>query len=437
MRALIFELAGAIGVGAIDIAGRPLLVRQLQWLRERGIEDVVVEVALGGNASERAVLLLGSDPLTSRCTVIPTRCAIGLSALARRAGLADDEPFLALAADILVQGPLTLSDEACVYGLSAPPFAALNAGVLLPVRTRTTEPAAVRSAQESWAVRINDLAAAHQVSCAALSGQAPDLLVHAAEVKPGIWYARGARVAEEATLLAPVLIGKDARVLGTARVGPNVVVGSDAVLERAVVLSDAVIAAGTLVGEGLRVRQAQVDARGITSFSDQAHTQVDDSLQLASATYRGPLITSRLLALLLGLVLLVPWIVGFSARALLNRRVVRKVRWRGRDLHVGTIGLDPLDLVPALFDVLLGRRDLVGVAAIQALELEGGRSDGPLRGGALDISTALAPRSSTSTLLWMWRWYLENKTAKLDRALWFAARTRRRAGAPSEKKRSD
>ncbi|MDB4987819.1 MAG: Mannose-phosphate guanylyltransferase [Myxococcaceae bacterium] len=435
MRALIFEQAGAIGVGAFDLAGRPLLVRQLQWLRDQGIEDVVVEVAIGSAAAERGALLLGTDPLTARCVVIPTRCAIGVQALAARVGLADDELFLALPADILVQAPLELPSEPALFGLPLPSSVA-QPPVQLAFQTRVRAPLELTELHEGWAVRIGDLALAHATSCAVLTGSARGILVHAAEIKPGVWLARGARVSEDATLLGPVLIGPDARVLGSARVGPNVLVGRQSVIERDAVLSDAVVARGTLVGEGMRVRQAQVDARGITSFADLTRTAVDDPLQLASAAQRGPLLTSRLVALLLGLLLLLPWTLGFSLTALSSRRIVRKVSWRGRDLHVGTIGLALLDLVPALYDVVLGRRDLVGVASVRALELEGGRGDGPVRGGALDVSSALAPSASTSTLLWMWRWYLENKTAKLDRKLWWRQRIARSARSTAEKKSS-
>jgi hypothetical protein len=76
------------------------------------------------------------------------------------------------------------------------------------------------------------------------------------------------------------------------------------------------------------------------------------------------------------------------------------------------------------------------VAAPKALELEGARGHGPLRGGALDISWALSPRTSTSTLLWMWRWYLENKTARLDRQLFLEQQTSIGAALREQKKRA-
>ncbi|MEY4514963.1 MAG: hypothetical protein RLZZ450_7085, partial [Pseudomonadota bacterium] len=279
MRALIYELAGAIGAGALDVAGRPLIIRQLQWLRDRGIEDVVVEIASGAQAVERGALLLGTDPLTLRCLVIPTRCAIGPLGLAERAGLDDDELFLSLPANMVVHADLVLPEQATAYSFGPPAFAVQASPAIVAVRSRVHE--AERSTEHAagWALRVADPAAAHTLSCAILSGQATGFIVHAAEVRTGIWLARGARVAEDATLLPPTLIGAYARVFAKARVGPNVIVGDAAVIEREAVLSEVTVAPGTLVGEASRVRQARIDPRGITSLADHARTELDDPLQ--------------------------------------------------------------------------------------------------------------------------------------------------------------
>jgi anti-anti-sigma regulatory factor len=432
-RALIYELPGAIGAGALDIAGEPLIVRQLQWLRDHGVEDVVVEVTTGNAAARRAALLLGDDPLAARCTVVPTRSALGPLALAERSGLEEGALFLALPADTLVNGPLALGEQPATLRYRPPPFAPQAAARTLQLRSRSRAAPDDELEQEGWALALHDLGAAHALSCAALSGQVTDILVHAAETRPGIWLARGARVSEEAQLEPPVLVGRNARVLGDARLGPNVVVGADAVIERGAVLVEASVRANTLVGEGARVRNAQVDARGIVSFAEQQRTEVDDPLQLTHAIDRSAPLSVRALSLVSLSLLVLPWLLGFSVTALRGRRVVRRIPWRGRELHVGTIGLALLDLVPPLYDVLCGRRDLLGVASAHALEVEGVRLDGPARAGALDVSDALAPSASTSTLLWMWRWYLLNKSFGLDRRLlWPALRsslkTRKNAG---------
>ena len=430
MKALIYERAECVGVGLLDVAGRPLLVRQLQWLRSLGIEEVVVELAVGAGSAERATLLLGTDPLSTGCLVLPTRAALGASALSARAGLLDDELFLALPADTLVSGPLALPGQCTRYAVAAPAFAAQLPAIEIAIASRSAQASEPTAALEGWALRIGAPTSAHALSCAVLAGQVAGVVVHAAELRPGIWLARGARVSEDATLLPPVLIGPEARVFARARVGPNVVLGKGALIERDVVLSETVVAPDTLIGEGMRVRQAQVDERGITSLPEHTRTDVRDSLQLASTRGSGPLFTSRLAALLLALVLLAPWTLCWAIAGLSRKRVVQRLSWHGRALHVGTLGLGVLDLLPALLDVMSGRRDLVGVALPAPLALEGARSEGLLRAGAIDISRALAPAASTSTLLWMWRWYLQNKSASLDWQLWL----RQRVGLGAKKK---
>jgi anti-anti-sigma regulatory factor len=414
-RALIYELSGAIGAGAFDVAGEPLIVRQLQWLRDHGIEDVVVEVTIGHAAAQRAALLLGDHPLAHRCTVVPTRSALGALGLAERVGV--EGLFLALPADMLVSGAIAIGELPATLRYPAPPFAPQAATRTLLIRSRERAAPDEESEQQGWALALHDPGAAHALSCAVLSGQVTDILVHAAETRPGVWLARGARVAEEATLTPPVLIGRNARVFGDARLGPNVIVGADAVVERGAELVEASVRPDTLVGEGARVRNAQVDARGVVSFAEQARTEVDDPLQLTSAIDRSAPLSVRLVALLALCLLGLPWLFGFSLTAARGKRVVRVIPWRGRRLHVGTIGVGLLDLVPALYDVLRGQRDLLGVASTRALEIEGVRLEGPARAGALDVSQALAPAASTSTLLWMWRWYLLNKSLRLDRRL--------------------
>ncbi|MET0284740.1 MAG: hypothetical protein ABW352_09730, partial [Polyangiales bacterium] len=360
---------------------------------------------------------------------VPTRSALGALGLAERVGIEDGALFLALPADTLVNGPLELGDRPATLRYPAPGFAPQAPTRPLQLRSRLEAAPDEETPREGWSLALHDLGAAHALSCAVLGGEVTDILVHAAQTRAGVWLARGARVAEEAQLEPPVLIGRNARVFGDARLGPNVIVGADAVVERGAELVEASVRADTLVGEGARVRHAQVDATGVVSFAEQVRTEVDDPLQLTHAIARSAPWSVRGLALA-GLCLLgAPWLVGFSATAARGKRVVRAIPWRGQRLHVGTIGVGLLDLVPALYDVLRGQRDLLGVASARALEVEGTRLDGPARAGALDVSDALAPSASTSTLLWMWRWYLSNKSFELDRRLlWPALRSALRGG---------
>ena len=67
-----------------------------------------------------------------------------------------------------------------------------------------------------WGTRITNELSAHELGCAALIGNASGIMIHASEIKPGIWTARGARIAEDAVVHAPLLLGKEAASMAGA-----------------------------------------------------------------------------------------------------------------------------------------------------------------------------------------------------------------------------
>lgn len=418
-RALIWELPGCVGVGALDVAGRPLVIRQLQFLRDVGIEDVVIEIAEGPEAAERAALLLGPDPLCVGVRVIPSAAPLGLEELARRAGVPADELFLSLPADLALHASLDLQvKEPTTFEIACPPGVHENS-VRVDVRTRRDSPEEPPVHKVSgWGARIRHHESAHALACAVLLEHAPGVVVHAAQVRPGVWLARGARVAHDAQLVPPVLIGSEARVFSRAQVGPRAIVGQASVVEREAVITESSIAKGTIVGEGTRIHGAHADPHGMISFSDLSYVPVRDALVLASREPPATAWSSRALALVLCLLLVLPWLVGTSVRRALGRPSVRALKTRWGDLHVGQSGMSLVDLFPSLLDVLLGRRDLVGINVPEALEKACTQDHEYLRPGAFDLSRALAPGASTATLMRMWRWYRAHKSHALDRALW-------------------
>jgi NDP-sugar pyrophosphorylase family protein len=419
MHALIYERQDHVGVGALDIAGRPLLQRQLQSLRDLGIEDVVVEVCEGPQVGERAALLLSSDPLTSRVIVIPSAAPLGIGELARRAGLAASTMFVAVAADTLFHAEIDASRAVCArYELSTPPS-------LEPARAELTiESLAQRAPTQSqtlagWGARVHDAGSAHQLGCAVLSGDASGIMVHGAELKPGVWAARGARIADDALVLPPALIGADAVIFGRARVGPRAIIGDGAVIERDALVSDAIITPHTIVGESANLKNVRADAYGTTAFADGARSDVNDSLVLAPRTARSSSALARTAALLCIVTLCVPWLLIALLRRITGKSSIKELRTPAGALHMGAIGLRWLDVVPSFYDVIIGKRDLIGINDARALEIAFTRSaHWTLRAGALDISQKLAPGASPSTLLRMWRWYSLHKSARLDRSLW-------------------
>ena len=167
------------------------------------------------------------------------------------------------------------------------------------------------------------------------------------------------------------------------------------------------------------VRQVRADAFGTTSLLDGARNDVGDSYVLCARDAAGTAGLSRLFAALLALVLVVPWTLLALVRLTLGKRSVEVVESPRGKLRFGEMRVRWLDLFPGLVDVIIGRRDLVGVNDRRALEVALTRpATRGLRTGAIDISAKLAPGASTSTLLRMWRWYAAHKKYALDKRLW-------------------
>lgn len=419
MCALIHEVEAHPGVGALDIAGRPLLLRQLQFLRDVGVEDVFVEVAEGPHALERAQVLLSSDPLTARVQVLPSARALGPAELARRAGFSENELFLSVPATLMLHAKLDLQVQAPTrYLLSAPLSThASSTAVDLSSRLPSASEATTMEA-DGWGFHVQHPDHAHTLACAALEGHAPGIIVHGAEIKPGIWYARGARVSSDAQLTGPVLIGPDCRVFAGAKIGPRTVLGQAVIVEREAAVTESSVAPHTIVGEAARIRGVHADAQGIVNFRDGSRSSVSDNLVLATRTQVGTALASRMFALLLLVLLATPWLIGLAIQKALKRPAVRSLETRRGHLHIGESGFGVVDLLPALFDVVMGRRDLVGINDRRALEVASRQPGEPWRAGAIDLSPAMAPGASTQTLLRMWRWYRAHKNAALDRSLW-------------------
>ncbi|MFQ5664258.1 MAG: CDP-alcohol phosphatidyltransferase family protein [Terriglobia bacterium] len=94
----------------VGLLGLTLLERNLQTLKEAGIEEVLLVVGYQGQAVEEAVEPLRDDGLTVRCLANPHwRNGNGLSLMQARAAVRDEPRFLVLMADHLFD-PGTLRD---------------------------------------------------------------------------------------------------------------------------------------------------------------------------------------------------------------------------------------------------------------------------------------------------------------------------------------
>ncbi len=420
VRALIHEVEGYCGAGWIDIAGRPLLIRQFQWLRALGIEEIVVELCAGPDDSARGAWLLGDDPLISRVTVIPTGAPVGSNGLAQRAGLPADQRVLHVPAHALLGGTLSLDFTRPTRLTLKPPAEVLGPVATLEMRTLADVALIEETTNDAWGMSIEDLGQALDAGSAVMSGHAPGVMMHGLEQEPGLWLARGASIALGARVEAPVFLGVGAMVLDGAHVGPRAVILDGAVIERGASVSEATVAADTLVGEGTRVRRALATPHAFVSFEDATRTSIIDALVLTS---RVPTTNwrARTAALVFMILLGLPWLACAAVFRLRSRKVQRTVRARGGVVwHVGTLGLGALDLLPPLLDVLLGTRDLVGVGLESVLVLAARRPHPSAlpRAGAIDLTARLTAGATPNTALRVWRWYERRKTNALDRSLW-------------------
>jgi hypothetical protein len=275
MRAVIHQVNGRQGIGAFPVAGRPLVVRQVQWLRAIGCDRIALEID-SDPRTESVVSWLDEDGLGLFVDVVLTRSPVGGREVARRAGIRNGTPFLAVPADVLGSGDLssllTHADGPGVDAWLVPPPRlehAEQARVTLYGRT-TGRRGVVRGV--GWGARISTFRHAHELGLAALEHRLPvdvggGLVIHAAEVRPGVWIGRGADVADDAELIAPVLIGAGATIGPGTTIGPGAVVGDRAIVEAGALVEHAHISADATVRDSCAVRDAQLTGRGLRALT--------------------------------------------------------------------------------------------------------------------------------------------------------------------------
>jgi hypothetical protein len=275
----VIESPAEPSVALLPIAGRPLLLRQMQWLRACGFDRVAVEV-VAGRAAEEITACLRGDALGWDAAVVEHPTRSDPLDVARRAGFAEGVPILAIPGDVIGAGDLAQAYarvSSCVadhpsskrgempIALRRPPFFLAAAPASLQMLDVPSEARHRGLSIEGWGARITCASDAIALGAAALEKDhdADNLLLHASETSPGVWVGRGARIQDGAQVRPPVLIGAGAMVRAGATVGPRTFVGERAVIERGAVLSDAIVADDTIVGERFTARGAWIVPAGV------------------------------------------------------------------------------------------------------------------------------------------------------------------------------
>lgn len=238
MDALIHLVPGAHHAALFDVAGKPLVIRQIQWLRAAGFEHIAVELpadSLGVAVSAA----LDAEPLG------PGVIRLLTSGLEARQIVADPASGLSprvllLPADVLgdgdlVQGLLKASSDSIEMYFDPPSKKLERLGGASALFIGPEPGASRRVRGPGWGAHIRDDDGAFLLSLAILDGAVPGhnssawpVQVHASKISSGVWVARGAEVHDTAHLVRPVFIGAGAVVNRDAVVGPGVMVGNEA-----------------------------------------------------------------------------------------------------------------------------------------------------------------------------------------------------------------
>lgn len=425
MRAVIHQVAGRQGVSALPIAGRPLIVRQVQWLRAIGCERIALEID-SHPSTERIVDWLAADGCGLFVDVVLTPRPMGAREVARRAGVPNGDPFFAVPADVLGAGDFsTLAVHGEAAGveieLEAPAGDRRMAGgrITLYGRISGARPT-VRGA--GWGARITTFRDAHELGLSALSGALGgagsvfDIPIHAAEVRPGVWIARGADVSDAAELVAPVLVGSGVYVAAGARVGPRAVIGDRAVIEADAVVEDGYVAEGLVVEDARVLRDTNLTEGGVRALTIPPCTSLVPGAGTVDAAR--PSMPERALAAF-ALICVAP--VAGAARVVMGPRA------------------SAFALGARLVAVVAGRMRLFGVGARLGGTLGASpallRDAGAAPRGAIDVEPALSESDADDLdRLRARAWYASAKSFRLDVSLARRAAFVRRRAAESEER---
>jgi hypothetical protein len=412
MHAVIHQIAGAELASLLPVAGRPLLVRQIQWLRAIGCERVTVEVDARSVAGRVMEWVEESDGIALFVDVVLTAAPAGAREVARRAGITG--PFIAVPCDVLGSADLApmfpfAADGGAVARLSPPDGMTEVCGGEVALFGKTRAPAA-EVAVSGWGVRIASLADALAFGSALLSSatlwaEEDDTSfvppIHAAERSPGVFVGRGAYISPDAEIVGPAWIGPHAYIAAGARIGPDAFVADHAMVDEGAVVEHAMIFPRVTVARGDRaLDEARTSAGSLCLRSSPERASADCLFPRAPAT--APSWASRAVAMACVL-WLAPWVALFFLAG---------GAWSS--------------MFRALVEVVRGKRTLVGVgsSAPHTSHASPGLLESAARApaGVIDIERELVPSAAdVATILRARAWYATSKSPAVDRMLVRAA----------------
>lgn len=333
MDAVIFCKRGR-STSSWDIAGAPMLVRQLEWLRRLGCARIAVEIDPSHNAWKALFDALDEHPIGAGVERVISAEPLGPAGVAARAGFGE-APYIAISTAVLGDCSLdALVELGPGHKGMLRPMAGLEgcvgADVLL---LDDAHPAVVAAVDvDGWGVVIRDRADANALGAKALARELPSIVVHAHERSPGVWVARGAVLSDEATLRAPLFIGASAIVNDGATIGPDAVIGARAIIEPRATVASAIVEADTIVGEGVLLERCTAQGATIVDWATNARATIDDPLIVAPREARSRSLLSSLVALCL-LVVIAP--LSLASRPLRPLREALLGLVRGERCWVG------------------------------------------------------------------------------------------------------
>ena len=265
MHAIIRRIQAPVpALALVDLAGRPLVARQIQWLHANGCDRIALEVHPGERELRRWVIA-NARALGPELVVVPPAPAEPVGRVVARAGLSAAGPVVVVGSRVLGDFDLTRALGACGDGgalvhAEAPRVAGRTfaSGAVRVWRPGAHVPNVVVPGWCAELARPDDVL---DLAFAALEGALParddsghlaPIQIHAFEQSPGVWLARGSWVSPRARIAGPVLLGENCVVDAGAVVGPRAVLGARSAVETGASVVGAAVPPRTIVSAGGR-----------------------------------------------------------------------------------------------------------------------------------------------------------------------------------------